>query len=317
MKKIKINYVILLSVSLLLIAITTFGWKNNQKVNLSSNIKVENTLKDYTKAFVDFGPRNIKNYENLTRSTNYIQNEFSKLGYNIEINNFDMDGKSLVNIQANKKNSIDNNKPKIIIGAHYNTGKYSSANGDATPIAALLTLAELVKENPNYNIEFVAFVNKRIPYMNSKEFGSNEYVKLINKNKQNIKGVIILDSLGFFNNNILSQRYPIIGPSMGTRGNFIAFNGNNQSKDFSNKLSKLFNEGSNVPLVSQCEITLGRKASGINSFWKENYPAILISDTGMLRNLNIYNNDDKIEKINFEYMSNVINGLGKALNNFK
>ena len=316
MKKIKINYVVILSIILLLIATTTFGWKNNDKVNLKSDIKAEDSLKDYTKTFIDFGPRNSKNYENLSKSKNYIQNEFLKLGYNVEANSFDIDGKVVFNIQASKDNLISN-KPKIIIGAHYNTGKYSSSNGDATPISALLTLARLAKENPNYDVKFVAFANKQIPYMNSKEFGSDEYVNLLNKNKENIKGVIILDSLGFFNNNILSQRYPFIGPVMGTRGNFIAINSNNASKDFSNKILKLFNENSTIPVVNESKITLGRKASGVNSFWKNNYPAILITDTGMLRNLNIYNNDDKIGKINFEYMSDVVNSLAKCLNDFR
>ncbi|SHE66659.1 M28 family peptidase [Clostridium fallax] len=315
MKKIKINYVAAFAVVLILVATTTFGWKNNKNVEVKGDSKIEDKIKSYTLFFSeDIGPRNFNNYDNLTRAEKYLINKFNDLGYEIKVQDFEVDGKLLANVVAYKDE--DKNKEKIIVGAHYDSSDSSSADGCSTPIASLLTLAELYNENEGKSgVEFVAFANHEIPLKRSKELGSNHFVEKLKEEGKNIKGAIVLDSLGYYYENILSQRYPFKGPVMPDRGNFIALNGTKNSKEFFEEFTSKFEKDSEVPSLKSQTLTLGRKSSGVESFWENGYDAVLVSDTGVLRNIDIYSKDDNINEINFKYMSEVIKNISEFLSN--
>ena len=52
------------------------------------------------------------------------------------------------------------------------------------------------------------------------------------------------------------------------------------------------------------------------SFWKEGYPAIMVTDTAFYRNPHYHQATDTYEKLNYPYMAEVVNGLKSVLSKF-
>lgn len=319
MKK-RINWVVVLSIILIGLASSTFGWKvsANTDINKLGDEKVEVLLKKHMKFFTSMvGERNINNYENLEKGKKYIIDQFTAMGYNIKIEDFEVNGKCVSNVIASSKGIYENN-PKVVIGAHYDSIGQPSANGGATPISSLLALAEIFKESRSpYDVEFVAFVNKEKPFMKTDEMGSLLYAKSLKEKNVKIKGAIVIESLGCYSNKMFSQRYPFIGYKYPNKGNFVSIVYNKKSKDFNDDFVTKFKLKSNLPLVNlNGEHIIGADLCDSYSFWKENFGAIVISDTSIFRMEDINRKKDVEENINYKYMSEIIKNINTALTNY-
>jgi hypothetical protein len=51
------------------------------------------------------------------------------------------------------------------------------------------------------------------------------------------------------------------------------------------------------------------------SFWKEGYPALMVTDTAFFRNLNYHEPSDLPSTLNYERMADLVSALTKALAN--
>jgi hypothetical protein len=52
------------------------------------------------------------------------------------------------------------------------------------------------------------------------------------------------------------------------------------------------------------------------SFWQEQYPAVMVTDTAYLRNKNYHQQTDLPDTLNYQYMAQVIVGLKEAVSEF-
>lgn len=317
-----VHLVLVGAVIFIILKSTTFGWRSIFVSTLSLQPK-DNALSEKLKRHVvklsnEIGDRSIFNYENLEKTAGYLEEEFLSYGYNIEFQKYIVSNRETRNIIA-KKTGIKFPNEIILVGAHYDSCFNPGADDNASGIAALLELARMVaNENVDRTIEFVAFVNEEPPFFKTEEMGSRIYAKRARAENKNIKAVIAFDLIGFYSNRIFSQRYPIIaGLFFPNKGNFIGVFGNFKSRYLVSEITRIFKNNSSFPVASiALDFIPGIDFSDHWSFWKEGYPAVMISDTAFLRHRNYHKNTDTFEKLNYKDMACVIEGIYEVLIQF-
>lgn len=113
-----------------------------------------------------------------------------------------------------------------------------------------------------------------------------------------------------------SQRYPpIFGLFYPNKGNFIGILGNFNSWQLLKKTVSGFKNGIKLPFESIVTFSFigGIDFSDNGSFWKEGYPAVMITDTASYRNENYHRQSDTYDTLNYEAMAEVVKGVGLTL----
>ncbi|MDA0328441.1 MAG: hypothetical protein O2958_05465 [Gemmatimonadetes bacterium] len=98
-------------------------------------------------------------------------------------------------------------------------------------------------------------------------------------------------------------------------GNFIAFVGNPASGRLLRQSLRHFRETTIFPsegIVSSSMVP-GVELSDHASFWRNGFPAVLISDTGPFRNLNYHLGTDSADNLDFDRMAIVIAGVRRLV----
>jgi len=303
----------------LVLSCTTFGWLPTASVNLPSN-QARHEISSYLSKVVhklagEIGTRNYRHYDHLEMAKDFIAQELEKFGYGVSFQTFSVNSQSFSNIIATKGNALEKNP--LIIGAHYDSCFNPGADDNGSAVAGMLALAKLLsKDKATDRVVFVAFVNEEPPFFQTETMGSRVFTKSLKEAKTKIQGAIVLEMIGYYSNDWFSQKYlPLLGPFFPNKGNFIGVVGDFQSGKLVGELAKGFKNASRFPLRT---IVAPRSIPGINfsdhwSFWQENYPAVMVTDTAYLRNKNYHQQSDLPETLNYEYMAEVILGLKQAI----
>lgn len=262
------------------------------------------------------GNRSVFEYEQLNAAREYIVCAFRSFGYDVAFQEYRVLGKTVENIIATK---IGKEKPQemIVVGAHYDTCFNPGADDNASAIAGLLELARYTSQRKtNKTIKFVAFVNEEPPFFKTEDMGSRVYAREAKKGKEDIKAVLILEMIGYYSDRPHSQRYPLfLGPFYPNKGNFIAVVGNFRSRRLVKKIISCFKRYTRFPIESVVDFGFvsGADFSDHWSFWKEGYPAVMITDTAFYRNPHYHSNSDTYEKLDYEGMAEVARGFISVL----
>ena len=278
---------------------------------------VENLKKHVYKLSHEIGERNIYKYDKLNEAAKYIMEELKFFDYTIDLQAYSTRGKIFKNIIATKYGSKKADEI-IILGAHYDTKKTPGADDNASAIAGLLEIAKTFSDKaPARTIRFIAFVNEEPPFFKKKTMGSRVYARSAREKKDNIIGAIILEMIGYYSNEPKSQHAP---PGFSffypNTGNFIGVAGNFKSKQLVRETTAYFRRGTSFPVewVVAPNILFGIDFSDNWSFWKEKYPAVMITDTAFYRNPNYHKASDTYDTLDYESMSEVVKGIAVALN---
>src|SRR5205807_472647 len=118
----------------------------------------------------------------------------------------------------------------IVVGAHYVTHKDSpGANDNGFAVAALLELARLTLQRvPHRTIRFVP--NEESPFTRTALMGSQVYAKSCRERSENIIGMLCLETLGCYSEDVGSQWLSFHGLLLPRRGNFLALVGDRKSR---------------------------------------------------------------------------------------
>ncbi len=191
------------------------------------------------------------------------------------------------------------------------------ANYNGTGVAAILELANRIKyKNFPCTIRFVAFVNEDPPNFMTGNMGSYVYAKNAAKEKDNIIAMFSLETIGYFRDETGSQHYPpFFNLFYPNKGNFIAFVGNLGLRGLVTKSIRSFRIHSTFPSEG---LAAPAFIPGINwsdhwSFWKQGYPAIMITYTPPYRYPYYHSAGDTPDKIDYEKMVYVVKGIEKML----
>lgn len=242
----------------------------------------------------------------------YVREQLEQWG-EVQTCEFDVqDGSSQqegVNLILDIPGELD--KPPVLVGAHYDGVPGSpGADDNASGVAVLLELAQAIAQNPaRVPVRFVAFDLEEYGLLGSRAYAAN-----LRKQGEVIRFMLSLEMLGYCDPTPGSQNYP---PGLQfwypNQGNFIALVGNvftilemiHLSHDFHrNGVSCQW-----LPAGLRGKIVPATRLSDHSPFWDQGYKALMVTDTAFLRNPNYHQASDRVETLNFDFMSRVCKGL--------
>ncbi|MCU0551265.1 MAG: M28 family peptidase [Leptolyngbya sp. Prado105] len=244
----------------------------------------------------------------------YIREQFSQYG-TVESHAFQVGRKThynwILNLPGQQK------KPPILIGAHYDAVPNSpGADDNATGVAVLLEMAKAFSEkSARYPIRLIAFDLEEI-FTQSDTFGNTQYA--ISLNGEPLRLMIALEMLGYCNHERNSQRYPAgLEKFYPDQGNFIALIGNIPTVPDLIRLSRSIRQSQVgcewLPAGMRGKIVPDTRRGDHAAFWDRGYRALMVTDTANLRNPHYHRSSDRIETLDFDFLTRVCQGLISAI----
>lgn len=238
---------------------------------------------------------NFQRYTTKERSQTrtYITAELRKLGWKPQLEKF-TDG---VNIFTERQGT-DKAAGKILVAAHYDTVAFSpGADDNASGVAVVLELARIFASRPLPRTLQLAFFDKEEAGL----LGSRAFVNKV-AHLQNLRGVIVMDMVGYACHTVGCQQYPaglpVTPPS--DKGDFLAVIGDVEHLPLLNAFQ---NSDQNLPAVLKLPIpfkgllTPDTLRSDHAPFWYQGVGAVLVTDTANLRTPHYHQPSDKPKTI--------------------
>ncbi|MDD2711271.1 MAG: M28 family peptidase [Verrucomicrobiae bacterium] len=276
----------------------------------------EELRQDVQKLAGEIGGRSVSCYQGLLAAQKYLTESLEKAGYQVKRQEYQVAGKTCANLEVEIKGG-KNPSEIVIVGAHYDSaGSLPAANDNASGAAAVLALARAFKDRkPSRTLRFVEFANEEPPYFQTEQMGSLVYARHCLTRAENVTAMLCLETIGYYTDRENSQQYPpMFSPHFPSTGNFIAFIGNFASKKLVRQVTESFRRQAKFP--SEAAATLDELAgvcwSDHWSFWKQGYPALMITDTAPFRYPYYHHREDTPDKLNYDCMARVVAGLEKV-----
>lgn len=259
------------------------------------------------------GERNIPHPGSLEKSADFIRKQLAAFGYSVTEQTYRVDGIAVSNLEAQLPGR-DSNAGVVVVGAHYDSVEGTvGANDNASGVAAILELARSLQQTKlRRGVRFVLFVNEEPPFFQTDQMGSLVYAKRSHGEGTRVSAMISLETLGFYSDVPGSQQYPaILGLFYPSRGDFIGFVSNQESRNLVRHAVRSFRETAKFPSegVAAPSNWPGIGWSDQWSFWQHGYPAIMVTDTAAFQYPYYHLADDTSEKIDYGRMARVVEGL--------
>jgi hypothetical protein len=266
----------------------------------------------------EIGERNMPRYPQLLAAADFIENSFSRAGFNPRRDSYELNGKVCDNIEV----EIRGARPEIVlIGAHYDSVFGSpGANDNGSGVAALLALARrFAGRSTSSTLRFVAFVNEEPPCFQTPQMGSFVYASRCKAHGDHISAMISLETIGYFSDAPHSQTYP--APGLGlvypNTANFIGFVGNIPSRALLRRAMSIFRAQAKIPSQGAAlpSFIPGVAWSDQWSFWQHSYRGIMITDTALFRYPHYHAATDTPDKLDYDRFALVVSGVEKVIEN--
>jgi hypothetical protein len=263
------------------------------------------------------GERNVFRPQALAAAAAYIRSEWERQGYRIAAQSYVTHGVVSENLEVTLPGAARAGEI-ILVGAHYDSVRGSpGANDNGSGVAALLELGHRLKHaRLARTVRLVAFVNEEPPFFYWGEMGSGVYARAARARGDDIRLMVSLEMLGAYDDAPGSQRYPpVFGWFYPDRANFVAFVSNLASRHVLRRAVAAFRASTNFPVESLAtfEIVPGVGWSDQLSFWREDYRALMVTDTAFYRYAHYHTAQDTPDKIDYRRMAEVVEGLAGAL----
>jgi Zn-dependent M28 family amino/carboxypeptidase len=249
----------------------------------------------------------------LEAAARYIETTFEDLGYSVAVQRIPRDAREVRNIEVEipgegRRGEI------IVIGAHYDSVSGApGANDNGSGVAALIELARLLHDSkPARTVRFVAFVDEEPPFYFSDQMGSRFYARRSKARGENIVAMFSLETIGYYSDEPGTQGYPFpLSFFYPKTGNFIAFVSNLSSRPLLHEVIASFRRHARFPSEGAAAPALlpGVGWSDHWSFWKEGYPALMVTDTALYRYPHYHTLQDTPDKVDYERLARVVTGL--------
>lgn len=260
------------------------------------------------------GPRDgVYHYDALNERAKYIEKCFRSLGFDVSQDEFFFNQKPYKNLIA-LSNNIESGNEWVLVTAHYDAVVGSpGADDNASGVAVMLEAArELGKRK---GLKFAAFTLEE-PQATGASFlyGSKNFVKRMKSLGARYKAVINLESVGYTSNESGSQTAPpfVKAPNV---GNFIAVVGNKKSAWLMERFEEVAKRYvPELKVFKHKAIMNGyflpqTRFSDHAPFWDAGYPAIMLTDTAMLRNPHYHTMYDTSDKLSPQFMAWITKAL--------
>ena len=286
--------------------------------NITSPVSVDPArLESHVRALSEsFVPRDESHPENLDRCAAYIRREFESAHARVSEQPFTVAGKTYRNVIAQFGPET---KEVVVVGAHYDAaGPLPGADDNASGVAGLLELARLLgNAQLSIRVELVAYTLEELPFFRSEQMGSAVHAKALKREGAVVRVMFSLEMIGYFSDARDSQHFPssVLSLFYPTEGNFISVVGKMGAGMLVRKIKKAMAEATSLPVYS---INAPRLIPGVDfsdhlSYWREGYPAVMITDTAFYRNVNYHTMWDTAEKLDYQRMSQAVEAVYTAV----
>jgi Zn-dependent M28 family amino/carboxypeptidase len=265
----------------------------------------------------EIGERNVFQPRALRDAAEFVEREWRRQGYEVVAQTYACAGLACANLEAAR---VGSRHPEqiVLVGAHYDSVVGSpGANDNASGVAALLEISRrLAGAAPGRTVRFVAFVNEEPPLYFTPAMGSRVYARAARRRGDDIRLMISLETIGCYYDAAGSQHYPpLFGLFYPARGDFVAFVSNLRSRRLLRRAVEAFRAHSDFPAESLAAPALvpGLAWSDHHSFWRQGYPALMVTDTAFYRYPYYHSPEDTPDKLDYDALARVAEGLGEAV----
>ncbi|HMO14225.1 MAG TPA: M28 family peptidase [Pirellulaceae bacterium] len=271
------------------------------------------------------GPRYLAKPASIAATIGYIEDQWSAMNFAVDRETFDALGDQATNLVVQRTGRVGHRRSEeiVLLGAHYDTVLTTpGADDNASAIAVMLEVSRLLREYTGQRTaRYVAFACEEPPYFNLDSMGSQYHARRSRLRGDKIVGMLCLEMVGYFCNEHGSQKIPPaipkwLHPLLPKRGNFLAAVGNLMSWKLVWQFRRGFKQGTrSMPLFSIAlpEIVNEIRLSDNSSFWDQNYPALMLTDTSFLRNPNYHQETDTPDTLDYAQMAEVTRGVAAAI----
>lgn len=280
------------------------------------------------------GERNVFHPEKLKAAEMYLTRELVAAGYEVKKQVYTVRGVECANIEV----EVGGGDEIVIIGAHYDAVRgCPAANDNGSGTAATLALArrfgpasrglarmdteekekstDLLEDSQvrgTKTLRFVFFANEEPPFFWTEDMGSLVYAKRCKERGEKIIAMLSLETLGYYSDEKGSQDYPpVVGSFYPSQGDFIAFVGLYESRELVERCVEAFRGCAPFPSQGAALTALVPRVASSDhwSFWKMDYPALMVTDTAPYRYPHYHKATDTPDKLDYERMARVVTGL--------
>lgn len=254
----------------------------------------------------------------LQKAEQYLTDQFQDLHLDVAVHSFDALGGTYRNVIATMPPSRANppdqpTRPPLIIAAHYDTVQGSpGADDNASGLAVMLEAARSLREVPlGSAVQFIGFCLEEEDLL-----GSLAYAAQLKGRRQEIRGAIVLECVGYARAEEGSQHIPPGVPiTVPTTGNFLAIVGNTASAELVAAVESSANRQvlalTTISLLvpGQGEMLPDTRRSDHAAFWHYGYPALMLTDTANFRNPHYHRPTDTLDTLDFTFMQRVADAV--------
>jgi hypothetical protein len=269
---------------------------------------------DVEKLSVDIGPRHGgSSLAELLEAEKWLIASLSADGIETRRDVVDLGNLEVANVEASFPGTALVNEI-IVVGAHFDTVPHSpGANDNASGVALLLATARALRDVPlDRTVRVVFFVNEENPFSGGIQMGSKLYAERCRKKNENIVAMICVDSVGYFSNEPGSQEQSFwvsLLAGLPKTGNFVLWLSNRENQELLDQLVSTFQQQSHFPSLGIATDLKGAARSDHASFWWQDYPAFLLTDTSEGRDPHYHKPTDTIDNLNFDEMARLAEGF--------
>lgn len=273
--------------------------------------------RDVTILATDASPRTVFTPTRMNVAVEFLESALRKAGHAVARQTFDTDGVATHNLIVELPGSTRANEI-VIVGAHYDHDG-PGADDNASGVAGLLALARMFPPDakPTRTLRFVLFANEEPPFFKTDLMGSVVYARACRERNENVVAMICLEMIGYYVDTP-TQRYPFPAPLASIYpkiGDFVAFVGNWASRGLVHETVRSFRQHARFPSEGGAipELVPELGFSDHWPFWREGYPALMVTDTSFYRYPYYHTNEDTPDKLDYDRMARVVEGLGHVV----
>ena len=265
--------------------------------------------------------RNYKDIDVLNYTAKYVFDRLKALGYEPWYQEFDVEGVKYKNVVTRTGSGLGD---IVVVGAHYDVAGQNNPGADdnASGVASLLELARLMKLTPyiKNRIEIVFWTLEEPPFFRTDKMGSFKHAAFLKENNENIKLMLSLETMGYFDSTEGSQKYPIDALEFfyPTKGDFIALVGGLQFWSQMRSLKENFFKGTHLDKysINAPGFVRGVDFSDHLNYAAHRWPSFMVTDTAFYRNFEYHKANDTFKRLNYTKLALVTDGVLSVLLNY-
>ncbi len=261
-------------------------------------------------------PRSAAHPESLERAARFIAARLTAAGLKPELQTFMVGSSQYFNVSAVVGSG---NRKRIVVGAHYDVyGENPGADDNASGVAALLQIAsKLASQSLPIDVEIVAFALEEPPYFGSENMGSSHHARTLARSGTQVVVMFSLEMLGYYSDAPDSQKYPQphLANYFSTTGNYVAVLGLSDDAQILEQIRAAMSAATDLKAftLSGPPDFPGISQSDHFNYWRQGFPAVLVSDTANFRNPHYHQDSDKPETLDYVRLQKAADAVHAAV----